>query len=128
MTLGARRDRHIRFQPAQRSGFRDVDVTRRTFRDVLFLLTTTIVYELRGDPCRRFIRGAGRCEFVTTVTVAGDWLLRLPVTVETRSMICRPSLRHRGPLPMTDGAIVVALRHVRESQQRDHILMLVMRK
>ena len=47
MTLSARRDRHIGFQPAQRCGFRDVDVTRRALRDVLLLLTTAIVYELR---------------------------------------------------------------------------------
>src|ERR1051326_13985 len=95
MTLGTRRDRHIRLQPAQRGGFGDVDVTGHTLADVLFLLTTAIVLELRGDSYRRVLRGVGSGELVTAVAVVGNWLLRFPVTVETRAMTCRHRLEHR---------------------------------
>ena len=46
VTFGARCDRHIWFQPTERYSFGDVDVAGRTFRDMLFLVTSTIVYEL----------------------------------------------------------------------------------
>jgi hypothetical protein len=42
------------------------------------------VYELRGDPGRRRLRGIRRREFMAAVAVAGHRLLRFPVTVETR--------------------------------------------
>ena len=96
MTLGARRDRHIGFQTAQRCGFGDVDVTGRTFRDMLLLLTSAIVYELWRDSKRRFFRSVRRHELMTAVAVAGDWLLRFPVTVETRAVTRRRRLEHRG--------------------------------
>jgi len=128
MTLSTRSDRYIRFQPAQRGCFRDVDVTRRTFRDVLFLLTTAIVYKLRGDSFRRFLRCVRRREFVTAVAVIGHWLLRFPVTVETRRMIGRHSFERLGALAVTNRAVVVTLRRMRESQQGDYVLMPVMRK
>jgi len=94
MTLGTRRDRHIRLQPAQRGGFGNVDVTGHTLAYVLFLLTTAIVLELRGDSYRRVLGGVGSGELVTAVAVVGNWLLRLPVTVETRAMTCRHRLEH----------------------------------
>ena len=53
MTLGAGSDWNIRLQAAQRSGFGDVDMTGRTFRDVRLLLTAAVVYELRRNPFRR---------------------------------------------------------------------------
>ena len=83
MTLSARRNRHVRFEPAQCRGLRDVDVACRALRNVIFLLTPAIVYELRRDP--RWLGGYVRCarELVTAVAVRGNWLLRLPVTVET---------------------------------------------
>jgi len=95
MTLRTRRDRHIRFQPAQRYGFGDIDVTGRTLGDVLFLLATPIVYELRGDSQRRFLRSVRRPKSVTTVAVVGNGLLRFPVTVETRAVTGRHRLEHR---------------------------------
>jgi hypothetical protein len=129
VTLGTRSDRHVRFQAAQRRGFRDVDVTGRTFRDVLFLLAATIVNEFRGDPYRRFLRCVRRGrEFVTAVAVIGHWLLRFPVTVETRFVTGRSGLEHRSTLPVTDRATVIILRRVREPQHRDHILVPVVRK
>ncbi len=83
MAFGARGDRHIGFQATQRRGFRDVDVARRTLPDVLFLLTPTIMYELRGDSYRLGLRAVGSRELVTAVAVGGHWLLLFPVTVET---------------------------------------------
>jgi hypothetical protein len=47
MTLSTRCDLNIRLQPAERCGFRDVDMARRALGDVLLLLAATIVYELR---------------------------------------------------------------------------------
>ena len=97
MTLGTRRDRHIRLQPAQRCGFRDVDVARRALRHVLFLLTATFMNELRGDP-HRLGRNERRVrELVTAVAARGDWILRLPVTVETRSVIRWRCFERRAP-------------------------------
>lgn len=128
MTLGTGSDRHIRFQPTQRRGLRDIDMARRAFRDVLFLLAAAVVDKLRRDPFRRFFRSVGRGQFVTAVAVVGDRLLRLPVTVETRAVPGWRRLEHRGALPMTDGAVVVTLRRMRESQQRDHVLVPVVRK
>lgn len=128
MTLGTRRDRHIRLQPTQRRGLRDVDVTRRTFRDVLFLLATTVMYELRRDPFRRLLGRVGRRELVAAVAVVGNRLLRFPVTVETRAVTGGHRFEHLGALPVTDRAVVITLRRVRESQHRDRILVPVMRK
>jgi len=54
MTLGARRNRHVRFQTSKRRGFRDVDVASRAFCNVLFLLAAAFVNELRRDAFRRF--------------------------------------------------------------------------
>src|ERR1041384_8212187 len=107
MTLRTRRDRHIRFQPAQRRGLRDVDMARRAFRDVLLLLAATIVDELRRDPFRHWLRGVGRREFVTAVAVVRDRLLRFPVTVETRTMTGGHRFEHLSALRVTDGAVVV---------------------
>ena len=85
MTLCARGDWNVRFQASERRGFRDVDVARRTLRDVLFLLTTTFVNELRRDPLRRISYDVRSCrELVTSVAVRSNGLLRLPMTVETR--------------------------------------------
>ena len=82
MTLGTRRYRHIGFQTPQRSGFRNIDMARRTFRDVLFLFAAAFVYELRRDPLW-LSQYVGSCrEFMTTVAIVGDRLLRLPMTVE----------------------------------------------
>jgi len=94
MTLGTRRDRHIRFQSTQRGRFGDVDVTGRTLADVLFPLTTAIVCELRGNSFWCVFRCVRSRELVTAVTVAGNWFLRLPVTIETGAVTCRHRLEH----------------------------------
>ena len=84
VTLSARCYRHIRLQTTQRSGSRDVDMTGRALRDVLFLLAAAVVYELRrdsrwiGQDVRRFR------QLVTAVAVRGYWFLGFPMTVETR--------------------------------------------
>ena len=96
MTLRTRRDRHIGFQTEQQCGFGDVDVTGRTLRDVLFLLAAAIVYELRRDPQGRFLCSVRRYELMTAVAVVRHWLLRLPMTVETRAVTGRCRLEHRG--------------------------------
>ena len=88
VTFGARRDWNVGFQTPQRRGFRDVDMARRTLRDVLF--PTAFVNELRRDPLRRISYDERCfCELVATVTVRGHRLLRLPMTVETRCVIGR---------------------------------------
>ena len=53
---------------------------------------------------------------MTAVAVAGDWLLRFPVTVETRTVTCRRRLEHRRARRVADSAAV------------DHILVSVVRK
>ena len=128
MTLCARGDRHIGFQASQRCGFCDVDMARRALRNVLLLLTTTIVHELRRDPRR--LSEHVRCarELVTAVAVGGDWFLRFPVTVKTRSVICRRGFERRGSRSVTDRAVVITLRRVRETQEGDRVLVLVVRK
>jgi hypothetical protein len=103
-------------------------MARRAFSDVLLLLAATIVDELRRDPFRHWLRGVRRREFVTAVAVVRDRLLRFPVTVETRTVTGRHRFEHLGALRVTDGAVVVTLRRMRESQLRDHILVPVMRK
>ena len=49
MTFGARRDGYVRLQAAEGRGFCDMDMAGRALRDVLFLLTTAFVNELRRD-------------------------------------------------------------------------------
>ena len=65
---------------------------------------------------------------MATVAVVGDRLLRLPMAVETRSVIRRNSLEGCSAGRVADRAVVVTLRRVRESQQRNYILMPIMRK
>lgn len=84
VTLSTRRYRYIRLQATQRRSFRDVDMTRRALRDVLFFLAAAVVNELRGDS-----RGIGQDirrirQLVTAVAVRSDRFLGFPVTVETR--------------------------------------------
>ena len=50
------------------------------------------------------------------------------MTVEARRMIGRNRLERRGALAVTDGAVVITLRRVREPQHRNHVLVLVVRK
>ena len=96
MTLGARRDRNVRFQTSERRGFRDVDMASRTLRDVLLPLTTSFVNELRRDSLRRIGYHVRSCrELVTSVAVRGHRLLRFPVTVETRCVITRNGFERR---------------------------------
>ena len=129
MTGSAGSDRNVGPESAQGARLGDVDVTGRTFRDVLFLVAATIVNEFRGDPYRRFLRRVRRGrEFVTAVAVVGHWLLRFPVTVETRFVTGRSGLEHRSTLPVTDCATVIILRRVREPQECNHILVPVVRK
>ena len=104
-------------------------MARRTFGNVLFPLTATIVNELARDPRRQIYRCVRRRrKLVTAITVARNRLQRFPVTIEARRMIGRNGLEHRGTLPVTDGAVVVVLRRVREPQHRNHVLMLIVRK
>ena len=103
-------------------------MARRAFRNVLLLLAPTLMHKLLRDPY-----GPGKAvrrarELVTAIAVRGDWLLRLPMTVETRSVICWRGFERRRSRPMTDGAVVVILRRMRETQERDRVLMLVVRK
>src|SRR5688572_2442427 len=129
MTFCARRYRHVRFQSTKRCGFGDVDVTGRTFINMLLLLAAALVNKLDRDSCR--IAGGGvrrRRKLMTAVTVVRNGLLRFPVTVEARRMFGRHCLEGRGTLPVTDSAVVVVLRRMREPQHRDHVLVLVMRK
>lgn len=65
---------------------------------------------------------------MTTVAVVRDRLLRLPVAVEARRVVLRRGLERFSTWRVTDGAVVVVLRRVRESQQRNYILMPIMRK
>ena len=104
-------------------------MTRRTFRDMLLTFTTTVVNELARYP-HRFGRACIRCrQLVTAVTVVGNRLLRLPMTIETRRVVGRDRLERRGALPMTNCAVVEALwLRVRKAQHRNHILVFVVRK
>ena len=109
MTLSARRYRHVRFQTSKCCGFGDVDMARRALRNVLLLLAAAVVYELARDPhrlCARKRRG----EFVTTIAVVGNRLLRLPVTVETRGVFGWHSFERRRALAVTDATVVIVLR------------------
>ena len=83
VTLGTRSNRNIRFETAERCGFRDVDMALRTFPDMLLRL----VIELRRDA--RWLSQQVRIhrEFVAAIAIRSNRLLRLPVTVETRSVI-----------------------------------------
>ena len=84
VAFSARRYRDIRLQATQRHSFRNVDMARRTFRRVLFLLAATFMNELRRDS-RRIGQDVRRCgTFVATVAVGCDWFLRLPMAIETR--------------------------------------------
>ena len=65
---------------------------------------------------------------MTAIAVRGNWFLGLPVTVETRSVVAGRGFERRRPGSMTDGAVVVLLRRVRETQERDRVLVLVVRK
>lgn len=122
-------DRNVRLQASKRCGFRDVDMARRALRDVLLLLTAAVVNELRRDPLWSISHHEwGGGELVTSVAVRSHRILRFPMTVETRCVIGRNSFERRGPCSMTDSAVVVALRRVRETQQCNCILMFVVRK
>lgn len=82
VTSGAGSDGHIRRQPSQGRGTRNVDVTGSTFQDVFAL--TAFMTEL--------CRNAFRCQhghecarrFVTTGAIVVNRLLIFPVTAETR--------------------------------------------
>src|SRR5690349_20303712 len=103
-------------------------MTRRALRDVLFRLATAVVDKLRGNP-DRLGRHVGRArEFVTSIAVRSDWFLRLPMTVETRTVIGGRGFERRRSRSVTDGAVVVILRRVCETQERDRVLMLIVRK
>ena len=103
-------------------------MARGALGDVLFLLAATVVYELRRDACG--LSGDERCrrKLVTAIAISGDWLLRFPVTIETRTMIGGRGFERRGARAVTDGAVVVILRRVRETQHRDRVLVFVVRK
>ena len=87
VTLSARRNRNIGFEASQRRGFRDVDVARRTLLDVILFLTAALVNEFGRDARRLSQQVRIRREFVAAIAIRSCWLLRLPVTVETRSVI-----------------------------------------
>ena len=128
VTFGARRDGNVRLQASERCWFRDVNMARRTLCDVLFLLSAAFVNKLRRDS--RWLgcdKGAWR-KLMTPVAVSSYWLLRLPMTVETRCVIVWRCLERCGSRCVADGAVVVTLRPVRETQLRDDVLMLVMGK
>lgn len=103
-------------------------MARRAFRNVLLLLAPTFMHKLLRDPygLGKAVRRA--CQLVTTIAIRGDWFLRFPMTVETRPMICRRGFERRRSRSMTDRAIVVILRRMRETQERDRVLVLVVRK
>lgn len=129
MTLGARRDRHIRFQPSQRRSLCDVDMTRRALGDVLLSLATAFMHVLHRDPHAGLVSFVRSRELVTTVTILGDRLLRFPMTVETRCMVRGTRTERSVARRVTDSAVVITLhRRMREPAHRDHVLMLVMRK
>lgn len=65
---------------------------------------------------------------MTTVAVVSDRLLRLPMTVETRSVLCRRRLECCIAWRMADGAVVVLRRRMSKPQQSNHVLMPVVRK
>ena len=115
MTLSASRDRNVGLQSPQRRGFGDVDMTSRALRDVLFLLAAAVVHELRRDPRRLGDHVRRSRQLVTTVAVVRHRLLRFPVTVEARRMIFRHCFETFSACRMTDRAVVVVLRCVRET-------------
>ena len=65
---------------------------------------------------------------MTSIAVRGDWFLRLPVTVETRSVILRRCFECGSARRVTDRAVVVTLWRMRETQHRDDVLVLVVWK
>jgi hypothetical protein len=65
---------------------------------------------------------------MTSIAVRGDWFLRLPVTVETRGVLRRNRFERGGSRCVTDGAVIVALRRMREAQKGDRVLVLVVWK
>ena len=84
VTLSATCDRDVGLQSSKRCSFGDVDMTRGALCDVLLLFTTTLVHELDRDPRRIGYRHIRRRKLVTAIAIDGDWLLRFPMTVETR--------------------------------------------
>lgn len=92
VTFRARRNRHIRGQPAQRRRFRDVDMTRCALRHVLF----TLMPKLHRNSLNAGNSRMGISAFVATSTIRAYWRLRLPMTVEAGRVICGNGFECRG--------------------------------
>src|ERR1700754_1706594 len=109
-------------------------MTRRAFRDVLFLLAAAVVHEFERDSCGHCCGDVRRREFVAAVAVSRHGLLRLPVTVKTRRVIgwncfegrgwwcvrVEPTTgwrSDRGCLCVADGAVIKVLRWQRVGQK-----------
>ena len=96
MTFGTRRDGHVGSQPSKRSGLRDVDMAGSAFCRMVFSFTAALMFELQRNPFRRIVRHVGGNKFVTAGAVIVNWLLRLPVAIETGFMTQRHGLETRG--------------------------------
>jgi hypothetical protein len=95
---------------------------------MLTLLAATFVNELDRDSRRISNRHVRSCEFVTAITVIRDWLLRLPMTVEARRVICGHSFESSCARCVANRAVVIALLRVGETQHCDHSLVPIVRK
>ena len=103
-------------------------MARRALRYVLLSVTAAFVNKLARDPRDLIFRRVRSCQLMTTVACVGDRLLGFPVTVETRCVLRRDGFESRGARRVADGAVVVLRWRVREPQQRNHVLMPVMRE
>src|SRR5215217_8118412 len=65
---------------------------------------------------------------MTTVAVVGDRLLRLPMAVKTRPVVCRGRFESWSAWRVADGAVVVLRCRMSEPQPGNHILMPVVRE
>ncbi len=131
VALGARSDRNVWLQPAQRAGFRDVDMTSGAFSDVLFACVAKLHRQTDG---RVHVEMWSRAELVTAGAVFASRLPRFPVATEARRVTrwnrpksCRVGNKRvdpawqrldrcSGPRPMTDFTVVVVLRLVVSSE------------
>jgi hypothetical protein len=109
MALRTRRNWNIGLQSSKRRGFGNVDVTGGAFRNVLLLLTATFVQILDRDPRWFGVWYIRRRKLVTAVAISGNWLLRFPMTVETRRVISWRRLESRSLCRVANSAVVVAL-------------------
>jgi hypothetical protein len=111
-------------------------MTRRTLGHVLLSLASSFMHELDRDPRRLIISYVRGNKLVTTITVRGDWLLRLPVTIEARRVICWSRFEDNSAWLVADRAVVVILHwgmrkcacRLWTTQERNHVLVFVVRK